>query len=60
MILLFGHLNNTIEKNEYTITDDASEVISAPPTKINEAFGREGEDYESMIDGNDKGLCSVV
>ena len=40
MFILFNHCNNTIKKNEYDITHEASEGMSTPQPKINEAVGR--------------------
>ena len=55
MHILLNNLNNTTEKN-----NDTSEGISTPHPKINEAVGKEVEEDESVIYGNNEGLFSVA
>ena len=57
MVFFFNCWNNTTEKYGDTITHTASEGMSTPPHKINEAVGREREYDESVSDSNDKGFC---
>ena len=59
MLILLNYWNNTKEKNGDTITHDGLEGMSTPLPKVNEAVGREGDDYKMVRNSNDKGLCSV-
>ena len=60
MLLMLDHWNNATEKNEDTITHNASEVIPIPPPPKDEAVVKEGENYVLSSNSNDKGLFSVV
>ena len=59
MLILLNYWNNTKDKKWDTITHDGLEVISTIQSEVNEAVGREGDDYKMVRNSNDKGLCSV-